>query len=83
MNSQINTNLNLSIFVFIIFASSRSSLLVLWSPILDRAFIISENRSLTAVIVFTLLDHLVGFNFLRVSSDSLVKLDNRSQRLML
>lgn len=68
-------------FFLILSASLRSSTFFELRAISDRDLIISKNRSLTAVIVFILLDHLVGFNFFKVTSDSLVNFDNRSQRL--
>lgn len=68
INSQINTIANLNIFVFIISVSLRSSKLLFIISISNKYLIISKNLSLTTVIVFTLLDHFVEFNLIRLTS---------------
>ncbi len=76
--TQIKTNLKFEIVSSICEASSLSSFLTLVREIYDKALIISMYRNLIVFIEFILEDHLVGFNFFNVISDSPVKFDSRS-----
>ncbi len=76
--TQIKTNLKIEIVSRICEASSLPSCLTLVKEIHDKALTISMYRNLIVFIEFILEDHLVGFNFFNVISDSSVKFDSRS-----